>query len=314
MSSFSNKEEFVTVIQKGLEKKKLKQRYCHQNKFDLILCGGQSLISRRLALSDVYRLNFTGSKSVDTLPKMNVARKYSEAFYIKGEVYVFGGYDKDDNQIDSVEKYSPVTNNWKVIAQKYDGLKVFCSCSFIYSVYFLGGLAIPNNNHCMKFNTTNRKWSKISRTIETRHEASSAVFEGRIVVCGGLFSNTVEAYDHIADAWTYMPSMVHSRSDHNCVAIENKLFVFGGNTAKSLEVFDSTCNKFALIKKSYNSVDSSLFSKFNMISIGSKLAVFESFSLPMFWLYDTEKHEWSKHTYNRVKNIYCRSWAKVPRL
>ena len=43
MSFCSNKEEFAEVIKKGLENKKLKSRYCHQNEFDLVLCGGKDL-------------------------------------------------------------------------------------------------------------------------------------------------------------------------------------------------------------------------------------------------------------------------------
>ena len=43
--------------------------------------------------------------------------------------------------------------------------------------------------------------------------------------------------------------------------------------------------------------------KVNMFPIGSKLAVFKGFHRPVFWLYDTEKQEWPKHTYNCVENV-----------
>ena len=197
MSSFSNNQDFAESIKRGLQNKKLKRRYCHQDEFDVVLCGGQDLCSRRSAHSGLYRLNVTGPKSGETLPKMNVARQFSEAFYIKGEVYVFGGFDTEWNQIMPVEKYSPVTNSWEVIARMYDCRAGFCTYPFIDSVYALGGFTMQMTNHCMKFNTASRRWSEISRAVEFRKEASSAVFEGRVVVCGGWgyagLLNTVEA-------------------------------------------------------------------------------------------------------------------------
>ena len=38
------------------------------------------------------------------------------------------------------------------------------------------------------------------------------------------YLNTVEAYDEIADEWSYMPSMIESVYSHSLNAIKNKLF------------------------------------------------------------------------------------------
>ena len=62
-------------------------------------------------------------------------------------------------------------------------------------------------------NTRKNIWKEVSKMSSARGVASSVVFEGRVVVTGGWNNlaeetNLVEAYDHINDSWTSMPSMI----------------------------------------------------------------------------------------------------------
>ena len=92
---------------------------------------------------------------------------------------------------------------------------------------------------------------------QLRKNAVCTVFDGKIVVSDGLIqhiwpgtcisTNTVEQYDHVADEWSYMPSMVGSTEDHNLVAIKSKLFVIG-RSKDEFEVFDKFTNRFVVIK------------------------------------------------------------------
>ena len=64
--------------------------------------------------------------------------------------------------------------------------------------------------------------------IYSRNErkfAACTVFEGKIVVSGGVQSNTVESYDFYENKWTYLPSMIEYRYFHGSVSVGNKLFV-----------------------------------------------------------------------------------------
>ena len=67
---------------------------------------------------------------------------------------------------------------------------------------------------------------------EARKWAASAVFEGRVVVCGGYvngaISSTAEAYDVTAGRWRRVASMVESKRGHRCAAVRNKLYAIGG--------------------------------------------------------------------------------------
>ena len=70
------------------------------------------------------------------------------------------------------------------------------------------------------------KWFQLDDTKEKRHYIT--VFEEKLVVTGGAFTNSVEAYDYYENKWTYLPDMIEERHYHASVSMGNKLFVIGG--------------------------------------------------------------------------------------
>ena len=87
-----------------------------------------------------------------------------------------------------------------------------------------------------------------------RYHAACVVYQGSIVVSGGLDindndSSSVESYDVFADEWSTMPDMLSSKSFHSLVVAKDKLFVVGYGR-DICEVYDSTSKKFVAIKKS----------------------------------------------------------------
>ena len=69
---------------------------------------------------------------------------------------------------------------------------------------------------------------KVAGMNEARRDAACTVFEGRIVVSGGLDINynklnTVDSYDVIADEWSPMANMIQSKRYHSSVVVRNKL-------------------------------------------------------------------------------------------
>ena len=133
---------------------------------------------------------------------------------------------------------------------------------------------------------------------EGRIRAACTVFEGRVVVSGGygnnvFITNTVEAYDHVADEWTYMPNMIMGRESHGSVAMKNKLFVFGFGSA---EVYDSTCDKFVALKKKPSTFKFNKTIYLQTFSIGSKFVTF-GYNSSTALCYDVEKNEWSEEPF-----------------
>ena len=159
-------------------------------------------------------------------------------------------------EIISIEKYTTYSNEWETIKHTCDDRSHYTVCSFLGNVYVIGGRLGIILNSCFKFDPSNYSWTEVAEINMPRYFASRAVFEGRIVVSGGLVNNnhtttkTVEAFEYIANSWEYMPSMIVARLKHKLLAIKNKLFVIAGSDSPSCEMYDSTCKNFVLIPAS----------------------------------------------------------------
>ena len=148
-----------------------------------------------------------------------------------------------------------------------------------------------------------------------RTKAACTVFEGRVVVSGGFrnlhsndISNTVEAYDHVANTWFKLPNMIERRHYHKSVAVKNKLFLVGGDRTKTCEVFNSTTNKFCLLKKPERLFESSSLTE--VISIGTKLNIFCNKGRVI--VFDIDNDEWSEKTCEATKNLLSFSCVRLP--
>ena len=110
-----------------------------------------------------------------------------------------------------------------------------------------------------------------------------------------------------------MPNMIEERRAHKSVAINNKLFVVGGSPRSTCEVFDSTCDNFVLLKQPPVSFRRHLVSPTAVISIGSKLAVFDN-QIEDLLFYHVENDEWSEESYDVTKSICLFSCVKVAQM
>ena len=160
-------------------------RCCSQNKFSLLVCGGLDAQSFN-AVKTVNQLDGSNLNKAKALSPMTIARRYSEAVCLKGEVYVFGGCNEFCDNIMSVEKYSPLTNTWRIITNMFDVRSYFCACAFMDYIFIVGGHShLTSTNSCLQFDTTEKNWKKVSEMIGARKFAACTVFQGNIVVSGG---------------------------------------------------------------------------------------------------------------------------------
>ena len=205
-------------------------------------------------------------------------------------------HDEGRNCKKKIEKYSIATESLKTVGNMFDVRPYFTACGFLDDIYFVGGCLRGGcaTATCLKFHTKDYTWKSIQSMKEARSLAACTVFEERVVVsCGssntGLL-NTNEAYDHIADEWSCIPSTIERTSCHSSIALKNKLFAVVARN-KFLEVHDSTCKKFVAIKnppfKRYNNP----FSCFkNAIGLENKIAIFLNKSSKVLF-YDTDTNE-----------------------
>ena len=323
-SSFINSNEECKALMKDLPYRKIntyqnklkninKTRYCNQNKFNTIICGGCNIESSN-AVRNTHSINMDQLKYERAFPRLVEGRRFSKVLCVKEDVYVFGGSDGDLKCVNSVEKYSLLSNKWEYVTGMHDDREQFSACSFMDKVYLFGGNYRDKNrtvtNSCIQFNTKDQTWKECAEMNQHRTQSACAVFQGSIVVCGGgsnvrRQTNTVEVYDHVADAWSYMPNMMHTKRWHSLVAIRNKLFVIGSYTQKH-EVYDSNFKSFVFIKS-----NSPLNFFVNAISVGNEIIIY-GFQTEIILFYDVQKNKWTEKKFKLTKKLSEFCCAKIP--
>ena len=307
-------------------KKDVKHRHCNQNMFDILVGGGYDDKACKY-VKFLYKISGKDLNDCKRLKNMEQMPKLTKAFYLKGHIYFINGwFVANETKKHRIERnvgilkcsydfktFENVGDMW----DEYDYFTDYCVCAFMDKFYIIGGKEQiynrPKISSCRQFDTKNYEWKEVASMNEARAYASCAVFEGRVVVTGGCRENclnTVEAYDHIADEWTYMPNMVSAVSDHMSIAIRNKLFVVKTDyTTDVLEVYDSTCKQFVALqgntffKKNYSDAVSSIGNTIVLLSDRSTIIC-----------YDIDTGKWSEEIDNRdeyLDDFFC---VKVPQL
>ena len=271
-SSFKKVNECQTIINETIELKKISKqnkksiniknctRYCGENNFDILHCGE---IEDSMNEEDLYRRfvnkidgrNLIRCRKVRSLNKNRIfPYGRSPTVYLKGHVYLFDCLRNKGKGLKKIGKYSIATDSLEIVGDIINERQSFCVCGFIDKIYFIGGfLNGKKTANCRYFDTNDNTWGNVTSMKEVRSSAACTVYEGRIVVAGGwdvnYELNTVESFDHIANKWSFLPSMIKSRSYHRLIAIKHKLFAIGGH-GQIFEVYDSTCKKFVSVLNS----------------------------------------------------------------
>ena len=156
--------------------------------YNIILCGGYVFQSSGRNFSGVTKQinakNFNNEKYINS---MKIKRVDHRLICCRGEVYVFGGFDEDEQMLKSVEKYSFASSRWEIIGRLFNGRRGFDVCRFINNLCIFGGCDKSCNTFysCKMNYTNNNKWYKFARKNKGRILAANTVYKGRVVVSGG---------------------------------------------------------------------------------------------------------------------------------
>ena len=322
-SVFSEDNECVNILKGVLANKQnfsenrsskyYTNRYCNQNKFNILICGGHH--DKYETISDVNQIVGINFKYVKSLSSLIQKHNNLRAVCLKDNIYLFGCGRSYENM--SVEKYSFSTKTWSKAADMHDQRDGFCTCAFTNYIFVNGGYYARYFNRtrhaiidsCLQFDTRDDTWKEVARMNETRMYAACAVFQGNVIVSGGFGYNnhcwnTVESYNFISEKWTSMPNMISGKSEHSLVAVRNKLFVIG-NVPQTCEVFDGSLNKFVALKLP------PIVYLNEAISFGNKLLIVHNKTQCIIW-YNFEKDEWSEELSKAAKRRGGFSCLKIP--
>ena len=294
-------------------------RYCNQDKFNVLVCGVNDKKSKQINGS-ITEENETNFKHLALLTE---GLCYLEGIYFNTDVYFFGDFVANSDCCSTVGKYSTLTEAFETVFKLPDTRTKFSVCSLEDKVYVIGGAFMGSftTNICLQFGTKYNRWTYIANLKNERENSASVVFDGRLIVSGGSIRNcllntvehlkTVEMYDHVANVWSYFPSMNEERRKHKSVAVKNKLYMIGGSFLPC-EVFDVKSNKFVRIIPLPSDHWYTMILPNGIMAVGEKIFVFGRDN--HVWCFDVAKCNWSEITCDAVKNRagYCS--VNVPKL
>ena len=198
----------------------------------------------------------------------------------------------------------------------FDDREDFCASAFMDKIFVLGGFCYNRNNDnflttssCLEFISKNNNFKEISEMNLARRWAACVVFQGNIVVSGGISNNyhvlsSVESYDVFADKWTSLPNTINHHRLHSLVTIKDKLFVID-HRVNCCEIFDIVCKKFVSFKHP-------LYITFNKcVQIGNRIIAFQELTSTIL-CYDYDKDEWSEELCEVTKDLELFSCVKIP--
>ena len=257
-----------------------KARYCVQRSFDLLTYSHNDI-------SPIKLVKFVNCKNeienFKHLRKLEDGVNYFKACYCNGSVFVVSSNIADECMF--LDKYCSKTNSWINVALSLNFCATqFSVCAYLKELYLFGGYNpnVPTEkselNDCFRFNIFSFKSQLLTPLNLPRCSADCAVFEGKIVISGGHGAGnaprSVEAFDFLANKWSFMPNMVEERFGHSLLAVRNKLFAIRGSHNSTSEVYDSFSKEFVLIKSLPFSLKFNFKNTARAITMGNKIIIF----------------------------------------
>ena len=270
-------------------------RYCDQKEFSIGVFGAENDRKNVLYNKPFLLNNFDTKVYLSSVLKRQFGCK---AIASGSDIYLLDDYKVGISY--SVMMYSPSTDNWKSLPSLKNLRRSYCVCVFMQKLFVVSGKHYSGlretsyDRSCMFYDKRSDKWTSIAATLEGREDAACAVFEGKIILSGGIRGKSieskvkvgrhlmynvsvlksVEAYDYYVNKWSSFPFMFSKRSNHTAVSISNKMFMIGGSSVKC-EIFDSVTRKFTFINPLPNLVNLDTYLNRNKtVSVGYNIYFF----------------------------------------
>jgi len=184
------------------------------------------------------------------LAAMPIGRAGAAAAYADGRIYLFGGRGPDGTIILRVDAYDIASGQWESAGDMpYEAWNAAAECCDGV-VYVMGGIRGTGDARealadTFLFHPETMGWERGPALPAPRHDAASAVMDGRIYLIGGKeeTGSSAPAIDRVSVLdletmqWSEAASLPTPRVGMRGGAIDGKIYVAGGNY--SGEVLDS---------------------------------------------------------------------------
>jgi len=168
-------------------------------------------------------------------------------------IFAIGGLD-DNMCYNNVEKYDPVQDSWRNVANLRIHRGGVCAVTLNSEVYAIGGNdGVQSKACCEKYSPLLDRWEDIPLMQQRRAGAGATVANGKIFVAGGFDDNaplsSVEVYDPVTSIWVNIKDMQSPRGGVGLAPLSGKLIAVGGHNGKvylrSVEIYDMESDSWA---------------------------------------------------------------------
>ncbi|XP_075684813.1 kelch-like protein 10 [Rhinoderma darwinii] len=187
-------------------------------------------------------------------------RAYHGTAYLKGYLYVIGGFDSVD-YFNNVKRFHPVKKTWQQVAPMHYK-RCYVSVTILDDyIYAMGGFDGDFRlNTAERYKPETNQWSLIAPMQEQRSDACATTLDGKIYICGGFNGNdclsTAESYNSWTKQWSMILPMRSRRSGVGVIAYGEKVYAVGGfdgeNRLRSAEAYNPLTNTWHTVAAMFN--------------------------------------------------------------
>ncbi|XP_060857046.1 kelch-like protein 2 [Metopolophium dirhodum] len=213
---------------------------------------------RSVAVLDVTSESSYWIQTVD----MIVKREYPVVGVINDYLYVVGGFNTDDGDLNSAELFDYNTQEWSMISSL-----PFIRCSFGAGVlnnllYVVGGYdqSLRDLDTVECYHPSFDTWKPVAKMSVCRSDVGVGVLDGVLYAVGGYdglnYLSSVETYRPSTGVWTSITDMHLPRRHPGVVALDGLLYVVGGlddsHFLYSSEFYNPQTNSWTMVTTSMN--------------------------------------------------------------
>ena len=186
---------------------------------------GQPRVSVRM------RIKTTGTETWRSVASMPTARYGLAAVEVNGKIYAIGG-NGDNQPLNTVEEYNPVTNIWRKVAEMPTARYGLAAVEANGKIYAIGGNGDNQPlNTVEEYNPVTNIWRKVAEMPTARHGLAATEANGKIYAIGGdngtSYLNAVEEYNPATNTWRKVAE-IPARAYLAAAEVNGKIYAIGG--------------------------------------------------------------------------------------
>jgi N-acetylneuraminic acid mutarotase len=194
---------------------------------------------------------------------MGTARSSAAAAALNGLLYVAGGYDDDDGELRTVERYDPVSNTWEAVASMTSNRYLHQLVALGGFLYAIGGFGRKAGATAERYDPATNTWTPIASMACPRYRFAAAAMGGFLYVTGGLAPGSklwsCERYDPASNTWSRIADLPVPRFSHALACLRGSLYAVGGSAGENGTTppwrYDDATNTWVLVRLASGSAE-----------------------------------------------------------